>query len=223
VSVANGSATITANVPAGGTATTAKLAEDPTKGTVSVCGTSGSHGCLPVSPQNKRYCNPYRAVANLAPQRIDQGVDYGGAGSIYALGPGTIDQYLNRTDIGWPGKTFVSYTLSAGPASGEIVYLAENIDLNPALHSGSFVYSGTVLGTMVNANPYTESGWGVAGQDHSAEHSCYTEGCTTALGVNFNELLVCLQAPSGVLGKSGCCSPPAGMRTNWCTLLTGWQ
>jgi hypothetical protein len=223
VSVDNGSKTLTANVPAGQTATTASLADNPTDGTVAVCGTAGSHGCLPVPPQNKRYCNPYRAVASLVAERIDQGVDYGGSGSIYALGPGTIDLYRNRTDTGWPGGTFMSYKLSDGPASGKTIYLAENIDLNPALKSGSFVFSGTVLGTLVNASPDSESGWGVAGAGYTAEYSCYTEGCTTPLGVNFNDLLVCLRAPSGIVNPGGCCPAAAGWPTDWCSLLAGWQ
>ncbi len=223
VSLDNGSQTITATVPAGGTVTTAQLADKPTDGTVSVCGTSGSHGCLPVPPQNKRYCNPYRAITSLVPERIDQGVDYGGSGSIYALGPGTVDLFQNRTNSGWPGGTFISYTLSDGPASGKVIYLAENIDLNPVLKPGSFVFSGTVLGTLVNASPDSESGWGVAGAGYTAEHSCYTEGCTTPLGVNFNELLVCLHAPSGVMNQGGCCPAAAGWPTDWCGLLAGWQ
>jgi hypothetical protein len=223
VSVDNGGSTITAKVPAGGTITTATIADDATNGTVSVCGTSGAHGCLPVAPQNQRYCNPYRAVAGLVPERIDQGVDYAGAGPIYAIGPGKIDLYYNRNDSGWPGGTFVSYKLSAGPAAGKVVYLAENIDLDPALHAGSFVYSGTVLGTLVHASPDSESGWGVEGAGYTAEHSCYTEGCTTALGSNFNDLLVCLHAPSGIKETTGCCTSSAGWPSNWCTLLAAWQ
>jgi len=224
VSVNNGSTTIMATVPAGGTAMTATLADNPADGTVSVCGTTVSRSCLPVAPQNNQYCNPYRDVPNLAPKRIDQGVDYGGAGPIYALGPGHIDLYRNRNDSGWPSGTFVSYKLSAGPASGKVIYLAENIDLNPALHSGSFVYNGTVLGTLVNAFPYSESGWGVQGAGYTAEHSCYVEGCDTVLGNNFNQLLVCLSAPSGITGsQTGCCPSASGWPTDWCTLLAGWQ
>ena len=82
-------------------------------GTVTVCATAASHACLPMAPQNQRYCNPFRDVTSLVPERIDQGVDYGGAGPIYAMGPGTIDVFKNRNDTGWPGGTFVSYKLSA--------------------------------------------------------------------------------------------------------------
>jgi hypothetical protein len=224
VSIDNGSATKMIDVPAGGTAMTAALADNPADGTVAVCSTTGSRSCLATPPQNQRYCNPFRAVPNLNPERIDQGVDYGGAGSIYAMGPGIIDVFQNRTDAGWPGGTFVSYKLSAGPASGRTIYLAENIDLDPALHSGSFVYSGTVLGTLVNASPDSESGWGVQGASYTAEHSCYVEGCTTALGNNFNQLLVCLSAPSGIpTAQTTCCPSSAGYPADWCTLVSAWQ
>jgi hypothetical protein len=223
VTVGNGTSTVTATAPAGGMATTAKIADNPADGTVSVCGTSGSHGCLATPPVNQRYCNPYRSVTGLRAERIDQGVDYGGAGPIYALGPGKIDLYQNRNDTGWPGGTFVSYKVSAGPAAGKVIYLAENIDLDPSLHAGSFVYSGTVLGTLVNASPDSESGWGVAGAGYTAEHSCYVEACDTVLGDNFNDLLVCLKATPGVPGSGGCCTSTAGYPSNWCTLLSAWQ
>jgi hypothetical protein len=223
VSVDDGSKTITVDVPAGGTATSANLADKATDGTVNVCVTTPSKACLPTAPQNQRYCNPYRDITSLVPERIDQGVDYGGAGPIYAMGPGTIDVYKNRNDTGWPGGTFVSYKLSIGPAVGREIYLAENIDLDPSLKSGSFVYSGTALGTLVNASPDSESGWGVAGEGVTAEYGCYTEGCDTPLGDNFNTLLVCLKTPSGVAGTGGCCPQPTGWIADWCTALSAWQ
>lgn len=224
VTIDNTSKTVTTTVPAGGTATSAELADDPSDGTVSVCRTTGSaKDCLPVSPENQRYCNPMRAVTKLSPERIDQGVDYGGAGSIYAIGPGIVDVYRNRTDSGWPGGTFFSYQLSAGPAKGKVVYFAENVDLSASLHSGSYVFSGTIIGTLVNAYPNCETGWGVKGAGYTAEYSCYTEGCDTALGDNFNELLVALEAPSGLPGTKGCCTSTMGYPSNWSALLSSWQ
>ncbi|HEY8087782.1 MAG TPA: hypothetical protein VIF09_08055 [Polyangiaceae bacterium] len=223
VSVANGTKTITVDVAAGAKATSANLPDSPTDGTVTVCAETPSHACLAKNPQNQRYCNPYRDVANLVRERIDQGVDYGGAGPIYAMGPGTIDVFKNRNDTGWPGGTFMSYKLTAGPAAGKTIYLAENIDLDASLASGSFVYSGTALGTLVDASPDSESGWGVPGSGATAEYGCYTEGCMTPLGVNFNTLLVCLQAPSGTMGTGGCCPQPTGWPSDWCTELAAWQ
>lgn len=225
VTVDNGTKTITTTVAAGARATTPTIADKPGDGSVTVCRTSGhaKDDCLPVSPTNERYCNPLRAVTKLKPERIDQGVDYAGAGPIYAIGPGVVDVYRNRNDSGWPGGTFVSYKLTAGPAAGKVVFLAENVDLDTSLHSGSHVFNGTVLGTLVNAYPNCETGWGVQGAGYTAEHSCYVEGCATALGMNFNDLLVCLKAPSGVKGSTGCCTSSAGYPSNWCQLLSAWQ
>ncbi|HEX8796740.1 MAG TPA: hypothetical protein VF765_37570 [Polyangiaceae bacterium] len=223
VTVDNGSKTITLDVADGKTATSASLADKASDGTVAVCATGASHACLTKDPRNEKYCDPYRSISGLTPERIDQGVDYAGSGPIYAIGPGTIDLFDNRNDTGWPGGTFASYKLSAGPAAGRTIYLAENIDLDTKLKSGSFVYSGTVLGTLVNAYPNLESGWGVPGEGVTAEYSCYTEGCMTPLGVNFNKLLVCLKAPSGTTGTGGCCPQPSGWPSDWCTLLSAWQ
>ncbi|HEX4515216.1 MAG TPA: hypothetical protein VH054_16835 [Polyangiaceae bacterium] len=220
VTVGNGATSITATVPAGGTATSANIADKPSDGTVSVC---RAQDCIPVSPANQKYCNPFRAVKDIVPERIDQGVDYACSGPIYAMGPGVIDVFHNRDDSGWPGGTFMSYKLTAGPASGKTIYLAENVDLEPSLKSGSYVFSGTILGTQVDASPESEIGWGVPGAGYTAEYSCYTEGCDTALGDNFNALLVALQAPSGVPGPNGCCTSATGYPTNWATLVASWQ
>jgi hypothetical protein len=223
VTLDNGTTTLTTNVSSKGTATSAKIADNASDGTIAVCGTSGTHGCLAAPPQNQKYCNPFRAITSLRAERIDQGVDYGGSGPIHAIGPGTIDVYRNRNDTGWPGGTFVSYKLTAGPAAGKTIFLAENIDLNPALHSGSVVYAGTVVGTLVNASPDCEIGWGVAGAGYTAEHSCYVEGCTTPLGANFNQLLVSVKTPSGITNAGGCCPAVAGYPNDWGTLLAAWQ
>ena len=221
VTVDNGAKTITTTIPAGGAATSASIADNPSDGTVSVC---HSKDCIPVSPENQQYCDPFRAVKNIVPERIDQGVDYACSGPIYAMGPGVVDVFRNRDDSGWPGGTFVSYKLSAGPAAGKTIFLAENIDLDTSLHAGSYVFSGTVLGTQVDASPESEIGWGVPGAGYTAEHSCYVEGCTTALGSNFNDLLVCLGTPSGITeAATGCCTSSAGYPANWCDLLAAWQ
>lgn len=225
VTIDNGTTTVKATVPAGGKITSGTIADKESDGSVSVCGTSdGAHGCLPVSPQNEKYCDPFRSIKPLRAERIDQGVDYGGAGPIYALGPGTIDLYRNRDDSGWPGGTFVSYKITVGPAAGKEIYLAENIDLNTKLKSGSYVFSGTVLGTLVDASPDSEIGWGLPGAGYTAEHSCYVEGCSTPLGFNFNDLLVCLKTPSGKsTGVTGCCPASSGYPASWCPLIDKWQ
>ena len=225
VTIDNATTTVKATVPPHGKVTSSRIADKASDGSVSVCGTSdGARGCLPVAPKNEKYCDPFRSIPKLVPERIDQGVDYAGAGPIFAMGPGTIDVYRNRDDTGWPGGTFVSYKLTAGPAAGKVIYLAENIDLNTKLKSGSYVFNGTVLGTLVNASPNSEIGWGLPGAGYTAEHACYVEGCSTSLGFNFNDLLVCLKTPSGIpTASTGCCPASTGYPASWCPLIDKWQ
>ena len=147
------------------------------------------------------YRNPLRAVSGLAPERIDQGVDYGGGGPIYAIGDGVV---LNTTNAGWPGGGFITYQLADGPAAGDIVYVAENVV--PSVTVGQTVSSSTVLGTLVNAYPNLETGWaappgnGESLARASGQWSTAAEAGTlpTAYGANFSALLAALGAPPGI-------------------------
>ena len=147
------------------------------------------------------YRNPLRAVSGLAPERIDQGVDYGGGGPIYAIGDGVV---LNTTNAGWPGGGFITYQLADGPAAGDIVYVAENVV--PSVTVGQTVSSSTVLGTLVNAYPNLETGWaappgnGESLARASGQWSTAAEAGTlpTAYGANFSALLAELGAPPGI-------------------------
>ena len=146
------------------------------------------------------YENPLRAVAGIRPERVDEGVDYGGSGPIYALGDGVI----TSTAGSWPDGTFISYRLSDGPAAGKMVYVAENV--TPTVTVGQSVTLNTVIGILNNAYPDMEIGWAAdsygdtmaaqAGQWTSADDAA---SLPAAYGVNFNNLLVSLGAPSGVL------------------------
>jgi hypothetical protein len=146
------------------------------------------------------YNNPLRSVTGLTPMRVDEGVDYGGSGPIYALGDGVV----LSTAGNWPGGAFMTYRLTNGPAVGKIVYVAENV--TPTVKVGQAVTVNTVLGIMHNAYPYIETGWAADpyGDTMAADARQWTstddaESIPTAYGVNFNRLLVSLGAPSGVL------------------------
>ena len=89
-----------------------------------------------------------------SPERIDQGVDYSGFGPIYAIGDGVV---LSTVGGGWPGGTFIAYQLTDGPASGLVVYAAE--DIEPSVQVGATVNSGTVLGQMYAGPDGIETGW----------------------------------------------------------------
>ena len=44
----------------------------------------------PQAPVLSGYLNPLRGVSGLVPERVDMGVDFGGAGPVYAIGDGII-------------------------------------------------------------------------------------------------------------------------------------
>ncbi len=164
----------------------------------------------PVHPSPGSYTDPLASVQGLAPERIDQGVDYSGYGTVVALGAGTV---LSIENSGWPGGTFIAYRLADGPAAGLVVYVAE--DLLPEVSVGQSVTAGTPLGTMYEGPDGIETGWAdpsgdgmtmarVAGQFSGAN--------STAYGANFSQFLASLGASPGVLQND----PPTGqLAPNW--------
>jgi hypothetical protein len=146
------------------------------------------------------YDDPLRAVAGLTPERVDEGVDYAGSGPVYALGDGVV----TSTKGNWPDGTFITYRLTDGRAEGRTVYVAENV--TPAVTVGQSVTANTVVGILHDSYPDMEIGWAAdaygdtmaadAGQWPSADDA---GSVPTAYGVNFNQLLVSIGAPSGIL------------------------
>jgi hypothetical protein len=151
-----------------------------------------------------QYVNPLRGVSALTPERIDQGVDYSGFGSIYAIGNGVV---LSTYGGGWPGGTFIAYRLTDGPAAGLVVYAAE--DIAPSVQVGASVNSNTVLGQVYAGPDGIETGWadGSALPNTMARtFGQFNGGNSTAFGDNFSRLLQSVGAPGGVLQNN----PPTG-------------
>jgi hypothetical protein len=133
----------------------------------------------------------------LTAGRIDMGVDFGGAGPLYALGSGTIVSVYNS---GWPGGVFIVIQLD----SGQHVYYAE--DIAPAVVAGQRVAAGALIGHATGGGDGIEIGWadGAAGDTmamRSAQQSPTGDpgSRSTAYGASMNALLVSLGAPSGQL------------------------
>lgn len=157
-----------------------------------------------VNPSPGSYTNPLRAITALTPERVDQGVDYSGYGPIYAVGDGVV---LSTVNSGWPGGTFIAYRLSDGPASGLVVYAAEDID--PLVSVGQAVTAGTVLGTMYEGPDGIETGWADPSGDGTSmanDAGQFSGSNSTAFGANFSQLLASLGAPPGILQND----PPTG-------------
>ena len=163
----------------------------------------------PSQGSSSGYANPFRSASGLSPERIDQGVDYSGFGPVYAIGNGVV---RNTVGGGWPGGTFIAYQLTDGPASGLVVYLAE--DVEPNVQVGQTVSSGTVIGQMYAGPDGIETGWanGASLPDTMARDAGQFDGSnSSAYGVNFSRFLQSLGAPGGI--QSG--SPSGALPPGW--------
>jgi murein DD-endopeptidase MepM/ murein hydrolase activator NlpD len=148
------------------------------------------------------YANPLRGVVSLVPERIDQGVDYNGSGPVYAIGDGVVENVYNA---GWPGGAFIVYQLSDGPDQGNGVYMAEDVD--PTVQVGQQVTANTQIGTMTDGPDGVETGWAdlsslgeaQAMDDHQALSTGDAGATSTPCGQSFDQLLVSLGAPGGIM------------------------
>ncbi len=165
------------------------------------------------------YRNPLRAVKGLVRERIDEGVDFAGAGPVYALGDAVVTSAA-ADNYGWPGGGWITYRLTDGPGVGLMVYVAE--DIVPAVTVGQRVSPATVIGTMFNGGDGIETGWAQP-TGLSAESQLPQAGAIgglgpypTRVGLDFEELLQSVgvpaapnrnQPPNGLL--------PAGYPASW--------
>jgi hypothetical protein len=148
------------------------------------------------SPLPGKYQNPLRDVQDLVPERIDQGVDYAGIGPVYPLGDGVV---LATAVPGWPNNTNIVYELTDGPATGFVVYVAE--DIVPAVNVGQIVNAKTALGLLYPGPDGIETGWGdpaIIGNTIASAYAQFDGKNTTAFGQNFSNLLHSLHAPPGI-------------------------
>jgi hypothetical protein len=146
------------------------------------------------------YLNPLRAVSGLIPERIDQGVDFGGSGPVYALGDAVITNAADGYSTGWPGGGWITYQLTDGPDAGLMVYLAE--DVTPAVQVGQHVSSSTVIANMFAGADGIETGWAQPTGLNAESELPQAGGIgangpfPTRIGVNFEELLQSLGVPA---------------------------
>jgi hypothetical protein len=150
------------------------------------------------SPYNEiaPYNNPLRDVTNLAPARIDQGVDYYGTGTMYAIGDGVVD-YVCTGGCGWPGGTFIRYRLTKGLATGYEVYAAECI--SPSVVVGDATSSNLRIGFMTNCGYGIETGWADPNYPgRSLGYSQWNGNDPTWYGNNFNQFVTTFGAPGGI-------------------------
>jgi hypothetical protein len=174
-----------------------------------------------------QYVNPLREVSGLYSRRIDLGVDYGGWGPLLALGDGRVTM-ASDTDSGppscwaiscWPGGGVVVYRLLDGRFAGKYVYVAEHLTVD--VRAGQTIRAGQRIATLYSGYPWSEWGW-AAGPGPEAlgmadGHQCPCGdpgGWSTIEGRNFNQLLVRVGAPSGLLQPN---PPDQSMPRGWPT------
>jgi hypothetical protein len=135
----------------------------------------------------------------VRPERIDQGVDYAGSGTLGALGPGVVTQVV-QSGSGWEGGGYVEYKLTAGPYAGRYVYYAEGV--TPTVQVGQTLSPGQPVATIIPGSSHgIEIGFGSGvGQSSYANQygGGYSEGVATAAGVAFSNLVASLGGPAGV-------------------------
>jgi hypothetical protein len=104
------------------------------------------------------YVNPL-AHAVVTPERIDQGVDYAGSGTLTAIGAAKVT-YVATSGTGWPG-VFIEYRLIEGPDVGCNVFYAEGVRPVHGLHVGQTVAPGQPIATIIpDWSTGIEIGWG---------------------------------------------------------------
>jgi hypothetical protein len=145
------------------------------------------------------YKNPLRDITGLIPERIDQGVDFGGTGPIYALGNAVVTS-ATATNYGWPDGGWITYQLTDGPAKGLMVFVAE--DVRPTVSAGQHVTADTVIANMYDGGAGIETGWAMASGFTAVSQLAEAGGISgagpfpTNVGLNFEELLQALGVPA---------------------------
>jgi hypothetical protein len=150
-------------------------------------GTSATPTPAPGGGGGGGYNDPFRSVSNLSQSRIDQGVDFGGSGPVYAIGPGTITNVYNS---GWPDGIFITYKLTDPAISqyGVYVFMAEAC--TPSVSVGQHVTSSTVICHMYGASGGIETGFAQPpGNGNSLAKPCFDGNDSTTYGIAFNQIL----------------------------------
>jgi hypothetical protein len=140
----------------------AKLATAAAKATTT-SGGSGSAGSLGATgsstggSSSAGYVQPIDT--NLTLERTDEGVDFGGAGTLKAIGDCTVVGWNQGT--GWFGGygNCLVYRITDGAKSGTLVYYAEGVELASGTAVGRSYSAGTVLCNATGGQYGIECGW----------------------------------------------------------------
>lgn len=156
-------------------------------------GTSSGLPDLNVPNLSQYYQYPITGSAVQNPERIDQGVDFGGSGQFNAIGNSVVDAILPNW---YQGQPLVELTLTDGPLKGRQYYVAEGI--NPLVKVGEHVAKGQPIAQITGGPTGIETGWGAGGGKTLAQATTgYTEGQQTQAGQSYSQFLQKLGGPGG--------------------------
>ncbi len=157
---------------------------------------TGSNSSLPdlSSPDlSKFYEYPITGSAVNNPERLDQGVDFGGSGEFKAIGNSVVDAIIPNW---YNHQPLMEMTLTDGPLKGKQYYVAEGID--PLAKVGDQVQKGQVIAHITGGSNGIETGWGAGGGKTLARAtSGYTEGQATPAAQSYSQFLQKLGGPGG--------------------------
>ena len=148
------------------------------------------------------YVNPLTGT-KVTPERIDQGVDYAGSGSLVAIGTGRVT-HVATAGTGWPGA-FIEYRLLDGPDAGCHVYYAEGVTPEPGLRVGDTLLAGQAVATIIpQSGSGIEIGWGAgtnttsyAAATHRWNAGNDADNVPSGPGKKFSALIKALGGPPG--------------------------
>jgi hypothetical protein len=107
------------------------------------------------NPKPGEYVAPL-SCSNIHFAGYDDGVDYCGNSPVYAIGDGVVLVAVqgNPSVLHWAcdgsAGSFLSYKLTNGPNQGDVIYVAEGINIAPGIHAGYPIKAGQQIATMVN-------------------------------------------------------------------------
>lgn len=164
---------------------------------------STPRSCEPIVGSSN-YFNPL-AAAHVTPERIDQGVDYAGSGTLGAIGAARIT-YVGMAGTGWPGD-FIEYRLLDGTDAGCYVYYAEGVKPATGLRTGQIVGPGQPVATIIPSwSTGIEIGWGAgyktvtyAAARHQWSAHSDEDSIASGAGKSFSALIAALGGPPGKL------------------------
>lgn len=165
---------------------------------LAMTGNAFAYSPTPMSGQTApaaRYVNPL-AHTQVTPERIDQGVDYSGTGTLTSIGWARIT-HVQRTNTGWPGA-FIEYRLLHGTRASRYVYYAEGVRPATGIHVGRLVRPGRAVARLIPGwSSGIEIGWGanLGTETLAAKFHQYT--FPTRCGRNFSKFIKALGGPPG--------------------------